>query len=195
MASTDKKAPKAPSKTAAARPRTSAKAAPKPKDAAAEKPAPQPKAPTRKPKAKTARAAAPAPKSRSGAVAAAQARAVPLREEASQMVRKITSSAKTAANTGKAKTTETLDDVSAMVEDVARALDQRVGPQYGAYARRAADALTGVSDTLKAKDVDALLDDIRDFVRRKPAVAIGTAAALGFVLTRLLKADQDANDA
>ncbi len=111
------------------------------------------------------------------------------------MVRKIKTSAKTAAATGKAKTSETLDGVSAMVEDVARALDERVGPKYGAYARRAADALSGASDTLKAKDVDALLDDVRDFVRRKPAVAIGAAAALGFVLTRLLKADQDEDNA
>ena len=193
MASTDKKAPKAPTKTAAARPRTSAKpstkAAPKPKGPSAQKPA-------SKPKANSVRATA-GEKSRSKAVAvtAAPDRPVPLREEARQMARTIATSAKTAANTGKAKTTETLDDVSAMVEDVARALDQRVGPQYGAYARRAADTLSGVSDTLKAKDVDALLEDIRDFVRRKPAVAIGTAAALGFVLTRLLKADQDADDA
>ncbi|MFM7027326.1 MAG: hypothetical protein ACKOXK_01440 [Chakrabartia sp.] len=123
--------------------------------------------------------------------APAEGAPVPLRQEASNMVRKLKSSAKDAAHSGKEKTTDTLDGVTAMVEDVARTIDERVGPQYGAYARRAADALSGMSETLKSKDVDALLDDVRDFVRRRPAVAIGAAAALGFVLTRLLKADQD----
>lgn len=193
MATTDKKAPKAPAKSAAAKAKaTRATSTPKPKApskaSATTKSAEKTKAPSAtKPAAKT--------RAKAVALAAPEARAIPLREEASQMVRKIKSSAKTAAATGKAKTSETLDDVSAMVEDVARTLDQRVGPKYGAYARRAADALSGASDTLKAKDVDALLDDVRDFVRRKPAVAIGAAAALGFVLTRLLKADQDEDDA
>lgn len=118
---------------------------------------------------------------------------MPLRQEASNMVRKLKTSAKDAAHSGKEKTADTLDGVTAMVEDVARTIDERVGPQYGAYARRAADALSGMSETLKSKDVDALLEDVRDFVRRRPAVAIGAAAALGFVLTRLLKADQDAD--
>lgn len=113
-----------------------------------------------------------------------------LRDEAGKMMSKLKSSARDAANSGKAKTTSTLDDVSALVDDMARTLEERVGPQYGAYARRAADALSGVSDSLKAKDVEELLDDARDFIRRKPAIAIGAAAALGFVVTRLLAADQ-----
>ena len=113
-----------------------------------------------------------------------------LRKEARKVISKLKTSARDAANEGKAKTTSTLDDVSALVDDVARTLEERVGPQYSTYARRAADALSGVSDSLKAKDVQELLDDARDFIRRKPAIAIGAAAALGFVVTRLLAADQ-----
>lgn len=113
-----------------------------------------------------------------------------LRDEAGKLITKLKSSARDAANSGKAKTSSTLDDVSSLVDDMARTLEERVGPQYGAYARRAADALSGVSDSLKAKDVEELLEDARDFIRRKPAIAIGAAAALGFVVTRLLAADQ-----
>jgi ElaB/YqjD/DUF883 family membrane-anchored ribosome-binding protein len=51
--------------------------------------------------------------------------------------------------------------------------------------------VSGVADTLKSKEVDELLEGARDFVRNKPAVAIGAAAALGFVLTRLIKAGND----
>lgn len=115
----------------------------------------------------------------------------PIREEAGNVISKLKTSARDAANSGMTKTTNTLDDVSDMVEDVARTIDEKVGPEYGAYARKAADALAGVSESLKSKDIDDLLNDARDFVRRKPAIAIGAAAALGFVLTRLLKADQE----
>lgn len=118
----------------------------------------------------------------------------PVREEAGTMIKKIKTSARDAAHSGKEKTTNTLDDVSAMVEDVARTIDERVGPEYGAYARKAAEALAGVSESLKSKEVEDLLDDARDFIRRKPAVAIGAAAAIGFVLTRLLKADDEDQD-
>jgi ElaB/YqjD/DUF883 family membrane-anchored ribosome-binding protein len=84
-----------------------------------------------------------------------------------------------------------LDDVQAMIEDVAQTIDARVGPQYGAYAHKAADALSSMSTSLKSKDVEELLEEARDFVRRRPAITIGGAAALGFLVARLLKADPE----
>ena len=64
---------------------------------------------------------------------------------------------------------------------------------------RAADAVAGFTDTLKDKDVDELLNEAREAVRRNPALAIGAAAAVGFVLVRLLKSagsgDETASDA
>jgi ElaB/YqjD/DUF883 family membrane-anchored ribosome-binding protein len=96
-----------------------------------------------------------------------------------------------AANQGKAKATDAMDDLATMVDDVARTLDEKLGPQYGDYARKAADAVSGVAGSLKSKDVDDLVADVRNFVKEKPAVAIGAAAAVGFVLTRLIKAGSD----
>src|SRR3546814_12812240 len=54
--------------------------------------------------------------------------------------------------------------------------------------RRAADSVSGFADTLRTKDVDELLDDARAIVRKSPVIAIGTAAAIGFALVRLVKA-------
>jgi ElaB/YqjD/DUF883 family membrane-anchored ribosome-binding protein len=98
---------------------------------------------------------------------------------------------RSAATTGKNQASGAMGDMAAMVEDVAKTLDEKVGAQYGDYARKAASAVAGVADTLQSKDVDQLLDDARDFVRKKPAIAIGAAAAVGFVLTRLIKAGTD----
>jgi hypothetical protein len=56
------------------------------------------------------------------------------------MFGKVKSGARDAAASGKDKATSALSEVSAMVGNVAGALDDKVGPQYGDYARKAADA-------------------------------------------------------
>ena len=111
-----------------------------------------------------------------------------LRDKAGDFATKAGDKAREYANTGKDKATGALDEISGMVETVAKTIDEKVGAQYGDYARRAAGAVSGVADALKSKDVDDLMKEAQTFVRQKPAVAIGVAAALGFVLMRLVKA-------
>ena len=53
--------------------------------------------------------------------------------------------------------------------------------------------MQGISASVRDKDIDELLDDARALVRKSPAVAIGAAATLGFVLARLISAGIDAN--
>lgn len=89
---------------------------------------------------------------------------------------------------GKEKATTALDDLSQVVNEAAQSIDDRLGAQYGDYARRAATAVSGFADTVRGKDVDELFDDARDIVRKSPGVAIGAAAVIGFSLIRLLKA-------
>lgn len=154
------------------------------------------------PKTGTAKTAAPAkktpaakaPAKRAPAKKAAAAKATTtetLRDQASGFASQAGEKVRTAANAGKDRATGAMDDVATMVEDVARNLDEKLGTQYGDYARKAAGAVSGVATSLKSKDVDDLVDDVRTFVKEKPAVAIGAAAALGFVLTRLIKAGSD----
>lgn len=92
---------------------------------------------------------------------------------------------------GKAKATGALTQLSEALNDAAAQVDEKVGSQYGQYARSAADKVSQLSSSLDAKDVDELLEDARELVRRSPAVAIGAAAALGFVVARLLTAGAD----
>ena len=95
---------------------------------------------------------------------------------------------------GKDRATGALDDFIRMVNDAAAQVDDKVGSQYGDYARRAVDGLGSFNEALKGKDVDQLFTEARDLVARAPAVAVGTAAALGFIIARLAKAGLD-NDA
>ena len=105
-----------------------------------------------------------------------------------------TAKAREYAEQGKAKATDTLDGLTRFFGDTASALDKQLGPDVGEYAQRAADAVAGFTETLKQKDVEDLLDDAREAVRRNPAIAIGAAAAVGFVLVRLLKSASPAEE-
>lgn len=97
------------------------------------------------------------------------------------------SKAREYAEQGKSKATDTLDGVSRFFDETASTVDKQLGPDVGDYVHRAADAVAGFTDALKQKAVEELLDEARDAVRRNPALAIGAAAAVGFVLVRLLK--------
>jgi len=118
------------------------------------------------------------------------------KDQASTLVGKAGEKAREYASTGKDKATDSLFSISDFVDDVAKTVDTRLGKQYGDYARRAATAVSGVADSLKGKEIDDLVADTRKFVREKPAVAIGAAAAIGFVLTRLFRSgSSDGDDA
>ncbi len=102
---------------------------------------------------------------------------------------------------GLERASETLANVSRMVGDTADGIDERLGQEYGDYARKAATALDRTATSLGTKDPDELIEDTRTFVRNSPAVALAGAAVVGFVVARLLKSglgtgkdDNDSDD-
>jgi ElaB/YqjD/DUF883 family membrane-anchored ribosome-binding protein len=96
---------------------------------------------------------------------------------------------------GLERTSEALANVSKMVGDTADGIDDRLGPDYGDYARRAAGAIENVANTIAEKDPDELIDDTRSFVRNSPGIALAGAAVVGFVVARLLKSGLARKDA
>jgi hypothetical protein len=98
-----------------------------------------------------------------------------------------TQMARDTATTAKAKTSTAMDGLAKLITDTAQTVDSKLGPQYGDYARQAANAVAGAAKSLDSKDVDQLLGEARDFVRKSPAVAIGAAAIAGYVLMRLAR--------
>ena len=102
--------------------------------------------------------------------------------------------AKSVANEGKAKTGDAIGNLSKLIENSARTIDDNAGEKYGDYARSAADAVASFAEKLNAKDVDDIVEDARGFVKKSPAVAVGAAAAIGFVVARLIKSGMDKDD-
>lgn len=98
------------------------------------------------------------------------------------------------AQQGKARATDALTQLAGMLTEAAGQVDEKLGPQYGQYARSAAEQVSGFTASIDAKSVDDLVDDVRGFVRQSPGVAIGAAAAIGFVVARLLSSGLDQRD-
>jgi len=88
---------------------------------------------------------------------------------------------------GLERTSEALANVARMVGDTAPGIEERLGSDYGDYARRAAGSIENIANTIAAKDPDELIEDTRNFVRNSPGVALAGAAVVGFVVARLLK--------
>jgi hypothetical protein len=77
--------------------------------------------------------------------------------------------------------------VASAIKTAADELD-RTSPALSGFVRGAGEKVQDLSQQFRGKSADELLADTRDFVRRKPALVFGAAAALGFVAYRVLNA-------
>jgi ElaB/YqjD/DUF883 family membrane-anchored ribosome-binding protein len=110
-----------------------------------------------------------------------------LRDGREQLASQTSDRARGLVTQGLERTAETLANVSKMVGDTAGGIEERLGPEYGDYARRAAGAIENVANTIAEKNPDELIEDTRNFVRNSPGIALAGAAVIGFVVARLIK--------
>lgn len=163
------------------------------------KPAAVAKKPAAKPKAAAAKSAK--PKTTASKTAVAKAKPNPgkveaevktkMKTEFANMKDKAADRAREAAASGKDRASEALEGFGKILRESADQIDEKVGAQYGEYARKAADAVDDFATKMDAKQVDDILEDTRQFIRKSPGVAIGAAAAIGFVLARLVRSGRD----
>lgn len=113
------------------------------------------------------------------------------RDQADDLAAQAKDAARSGAASAKNMTGDALHGLSKLIADTAETVDSKLGPQYGDYARKAAEAVSGAAKSLDEKDIDQLAEDARNFVRKSPAVAIGAAAVVGFVLMRLMRGSKD----
>lgn len=113
------------------------------------------------------------------------------REQSGTLADQAKQTARTAAATAKDTTGSALHGLAKLIAETAGTVDGKLGPQYGDYARQAAASVAGAARHLDEKDIDELTQEARDFVRKSPAVAIGAAALVGFVLMRLARGSGD----
>lgn len=117
----------------------------------------------------------------------ASKKASALKGEAATLANQASGKARDAATKGKDKAAEAVGSLAKMLEDSAGTVDTKFGKQYGDYARSAAATVAGLATSLDKKDLEELAASTKDLVKKNPAVSVGAAAVIGFVLARLLK--------
>jgi ElaB/YqjD/DUF883 family membrane-anchored ribosome-binding protein len=108
-----------------------------------------------------------------------------LKEEASTLAGEATQAARNAATQGKDKAAEALTGLSKIANDAAGTVDQHLGKTYGDYARKASVGVEKAATKLQEKDVDQLVGEATEFVKKRPAIVAGAVAAIGLVLVGL----------
>jgi len=98
------------------------------------------------------------------------------------------------ANQGKAKASDALSALGKTISGSATTIDEKLGVQYGDYARSAARSIQETAAKLESKELSELGSDVKEFVRKSPATAIGIAAVAGFMFARLFRGS-DSSDA
>lgn len=103
-------------------------------------------------------------------------------------VKDLAQQAKQVAEVQKSSVAESISGVARALQSTATSLE---GEQQDAFARVAYDAssrLQSFSSKLRDKDIDGLRHDAESLARAKPALFIGGCVAIGFALSRFLKA-------
>lgn len=131
------------------------------------------------------------PMATTGEASASDGKSSTFKDNAANFAKQAADKARGIAADGKERATDALDEVSRLMGNAASTVDEKLGAEYGKYARTAADGIAGFAENLRAKEIDDLMSDMQGFVRKSPVVAIGVAAALGFVVARLVKAGFD----
>lgn len=85
---------------------------------------------------------------------------------------------------------ERMHEVADALRSTARDLDDR-DHTTSRLTLGAADGVDTLAQTIRQRDVKALLCDAQDFARRSPAVFVGGAVTAGFMLARFLKSSSE----
>jgi hypothetical protein len=109
------------------------------------------------------------------------------RQQASDLASRGTEQAKGQLANQKHQASQRLTPVQTALRETGHQLrNQGQGP-VADYVERAADQVERFSTYLRETDVDEIVEEVRGIARRRPALFLGGAAAIGFFATRFLK--------
>lgn len=111
-----------------------------------------------------------------------------VRDTAKQTMVQATDTAKQQADRQLNNLSDGLDQVAQTLHEAGDSMRQNNQGMVGGYIDKAADQVERVSDYVRMRSVDDIVDDVQSYARREPVVTIGVALGVGFIAARLLKA-------
>ncbi|HEV7663298.1 MAG TPA: hypothetical protein VGQ62_07160 [Chloroflexota bacterium] len=113
-------------------------------------------------------------------------------EQAQHTASQVTEQAKQQATSQleqqKGRAVDSLVTVTQALRQTGQHLHEQEQGTIAGYVEQAAERVESVTNHLRSRDIPELLDETQDFARRRPALFVGAAVALGFVGARFLMA-------
>ena len=109
------------------------------------------------------------------------------REQASELANRGGEQVKSQLETQKHQAAQRMTPVQMALRETAQQLRKQGQGSTARYADQAADQVERFSRYLRETDVDHMTEEVRGFARSRPALFLGSAAALGFFASRFLK--------
>ena len=118
------------------------------------------------------------------------------RQQAGDLANRGTEQLKSQLANQKHEASQRMVPVQSALRETGQQLRKQGQGSVAGYADKAADQVERFSGYLRETEVDEIMDEARGLARRRPAVFLGGAVALGFLATRFLKStSQDAGSA
>jgi hypothetical protein len=108
-------------------------------------------------------------------------------QKAGQAVGQAQERAKTELDQQKGRAAEGLGSVAQALRTTGQQMRNQEYDAVAQYAEKIADQVDYFSRRLRDKDVDEIVSDVEDFARQQPALFVGGALALGFLVSRFVK--------
>jgi ElaB/YqjD/DUF883 family membrane-anchored ribosome-binding protein len=105
----------------------------------------------------------------------------------SGMLNRVKETATAQLSSQKDRATDGLGSIASAVRESSRPLRDKKQDMIAEYVEKAADQLERYSTRLRERDVSELVNDAQQFARRRPALFVGAAFAVGVVAARFLK--------
>jgi len=109
------------------------------------------------------------------------------KEKVSQAAGQAQQKAKSQLTDRKDQVADGMDSIAYALRQTSQQLEGQDASMVGNYVTKAADTISNISHQVREKDVDQLLHEVEGFARREPAIALGSAFAIGVIAARFLK--------
>ena len=109
------------------------------------------------------------------------------RQQAGQLASRGSEQVKSQLANQKHQAAQRMSPLQTALRETAHQLRSQGQDPIAQYADRATDQVERFSGYLRETDVDEIIDEVRSLARRRPALFLSGAAALGFLATRFLK--------
>ena len=113
------------------------------------------------------------------------------RQQTTQLANRGTEQLKSQLATQKHQGAQRMMPIQAALRETSQQLRSQGQGSVAHYADNAADQVERFSRYLRENEVDQILDEARSFARRRPALFVGGAVAVGFFASRFLKSSSE----